>query len=258
MMLRRNIPMLALLLASLATSFSKQSPPPKDERLFELRVYHTFPGKLEALHERFRNHTLALFERHGLEHVGYWVTEEEVSKLVYIVAFEDKAARDLAWASFLADPDWKAAHAESIKEGRLVKDIDSTLLETTDYSPAIVQEMSDPSRLFELRTYKASPGNLANLDARFRDATMGLFAKHGATNLVYFHVVEGEEGAQDTLIYLLVHDSSEAREATFASFRKDPEWRSARANSEAAAGGALTLGRSNSQFMRPTDYSKIK
>lgn len=255
---RPLIPLLLVVLASVFVSCSDQKDPVKEDRLFELRVYHTFPGKLEALHDRFRNHTLALFEKHGLEHIGYWVTDEEEAKLVYIVAFENKAAQTLAWANFIADPEWKEAYAKSIEGGRLVEKIDSTLLRATDYSPEIVQTESDPNRLFELRTYKASEGNLANLDARFRDTTMGLFAKHGATNLVYFHAAEGETGDEETLIYILAHDSLKAREATFAGFRKDENWLSARAASEEAAGGPLTQGRSVSQFLLPTDYSKIK
>lgn len=256
-----SIPIALISLVALAflSACSQPTTSMKDERLFELRVYHPNPGKLDALNARFRDHTLAIFEKHGMEHVGYWVTEGDDAKLVYIIAFDSKEARGNAWKAFSEDPEWKAVFAESRKDGALVSKVDSTLMRTTDYSPAIVQEVVNPERLFELRTYKATEGNLSNLDARFRDATIDLFAKHGATNLVYFHIAEEEEGAEDTLIYLLAHKSHEARDATFAAFGKDPVWQKARAESEANAGGSLTQpGGVTNQFLHPMDYSKIK
>ncbi|MDQ8180232.1 NIPSNAP family protein [Pelagicoccus sp. SDUM812005] len=256
---RLLFPVFALLLASFLASCAKETAPQQDERLFELRVYHPFPGKLEALHDRFRNHTLALFEKHGMQHVGYWVTDGADPKLVYLVAFADQAEKEQAWKGFLADPDWKAAYAESIKAGRLVERVDSSLLRTTDFSPAIVQESVEPARVFELRRYQASEGNLASLDERFRSATMDLFAKHGASNLVYFHPADGEPGAEDTLIYLLAYESEAARERMWEAFRKDPEWIQAKTASEAKAGGPLTAkGGVTSQILRPVDYSKIR
>ncbi|MBD5780223.1 NIPSNAP family protein [Pelagicoccus sp. NFK12] len=252
-------PLCVALCLALLGACSQQTFEPKDQRLFELRVYHPHEGKLEALHERFREHTLALFEKHGMQHVGYWVTDEDAAKLVYIVAFEDEAERDLAWANFVEDPEWKAAYAESIVDGRLVQKIDSTLMRTTDYSPAILQQVATPTRVFELRTYKASEGRLVHLDQRFRGATMDLFAKHGATNLVYFHPVESSGGAGDTLIYLLAHDSRVAREQMFRDFREDEEWKEVKAASEVAAGGPLTVkGGVKSVMLLPTDYSKIQ
>lgn len=231
-----------------------------DTRLFELRVYHPHPGKLDALHDRFRNHTLDLFEKHGLEHVGYWTTEVDGQEvLAYLIAFPDRAAKDEAWKSFLDDPEWQAAYQDSIKDGNLVARIDSTMLRLTDYSPAIQQEQADPNRLFELRTYKAAEGRLGNLDKRFKNHTMKLFEKHGATNLVYFHIEPGEEGADDTLVYLLAHKDLDSRNAMFSAFSKDPDWLAARSASEVEAGGSLTQpGGVTHLFLEPTDYSKIK
>ena len=108
------------------------------ERFFEMRTYTTNPGKLEALHARFRDHTNQLFVKHGIELIGYWVpTDPEKSKntLVYILAYPSKEARDKAWKDFEADPDWKKAKAESEKEGGLVKHVDSVFMTPTDYSP---------------------------------------------------------------------------------------------------------------------------
>ena len=48
----------------------------KDGKLYELRIYTTNPGKLRDLHARFRDHTLSLFEKHGMENIIYWNVSE--------------------------------------------------------------------------------------------------------------------------------------------------------------------------------------
>lgn len=108
------------------------------ERLFELRTYTAAPGKLDALHARFRDHTNKLFEKHGMTLIGYWTpTEGDEAKntLVYILAYPDKESHDKSWKDFMSDPDWKKAQAESEKDGKLVEKVASKLLKPTDYSP---------------------------------------------------------------------------------------------------------------------------
>jgi hypothetical protein len=107
-------------------------------KVYELRVYHTNPGKLEALHARFRDHTCNLFKKHGIELVGFWTPiqgEKAKDTLYYIVAFPSAEAQKKAWQAFRDDPDWKKAKADSEKDGVLVKMVDSTNLNATDYSP---------------------------------------------------------------------------------------------------------------------------
>jgi len=111
----------------------------KNSRCFELRTYYAAPGKLEELHARFRNHTLKLFKKHGLEVVGFWgPTDKEKGSentLVYILAFPSREARDKAWRDFRGDPDWQAVAKESEKNGKLTEKIDSVIMMSTDYSP---------------------------------------------------------------------------------------------------------------------------
>jgi uncharacterized protein (DUF1330 family) len=99
----------------------------------------TAPGKLEALHARFRNHTMALFQKHGMEVVGFWgPTDKEngsQNTLVYVLAFPSRETRDKAWKDFVADPDWHKARDESEKNGKLLEKIESVILMATDYSP---------------------------------------------------------------------------------------------------------------------------
>jgi len=111
---------------------------PKPARLFEMRTYTAPEGKIEALHARFRDHTNRLFQKHGMELIGYWTPiegEEAKNTLIYILAYPDRESRDRSFQAFVADPEWKKAHAASEKDGKLVAKIESKFLTPTDYSP---------------------------------------------------------------------------------------------------------------------------
>ena len=110
---------------------------PARERLFELRVYTAADGKFEDMQKRFRDHTAALFKKHGMEIVGFWVPTDEKKKdqLVYILAYPDEAARKASWDSFAKDPDWIKAKTESEKNGKVVAKVESTYMKPADYSP---------------------------------------------------------------------------------------------------------------------------
>jgi hypothetical protein len=231
----------------------------RDSRLYEMRIYHAAPGKLDDLNKRFRDHTTKLFEKHGMENIGYWVPIDNTNNtLIYVLAFPNRAARDKSFKDFGADPDWKAAAKASEANGRLVNKVESIFMQSTDYSPAIKPTKGGKPRVFELREYTASQGNLAALDARFRDHTIKLFSKHGMEHFGYWHLTSGQKDAERKLIYILAHGSPEAAQASFAAFRQDPDWIKARGDSEKKAGGSLTEGGMagvKSTFMRPTDYS---
>ena len=111
----------------------------KDSRCFEIRTYTAAPGKLEELHARFRNHTMKLFKKHGMEVVGFWgPTDKEKGSentLVYVLAFPSREARDKAFRDFGADPEWQKARDESEKNGKLTEKVESVILMATDYSP---------------------------------------------------------------------------------------------------------------------------
>ena len=232
----------------------------EDTRLFELRIYHANPGKLEALHARFRDHTCELFAKHGMENLGYWVPlENPEEKLIFVLAYPNRAAREASWKAFGADAHWQAVYQKSHEQGGLVKKAESIFMTATDYSPAIKALIATPERTFELRTYTTTEGNLGRLDARFRDHTLKLFSKHGMEHLAYWHLTGDQKDADKTLLYILAHKSKEAAAESFKKFREDPDWAAARTASEAAAGGSLTaIGGVKSEFMKPTDYSQTK
>ena len=105
--------------------------------IHELRIYTAHPGKMGALQARFRDHTLAIFEKHGIKNIGYWTNAVggRSDELWYMIGFEDAGQRDRAWAAFAADPDWQKARAESEKDGPLVHHITNQLMNPTDFSP---------------------------------------------------------------------------------------------------------------------------
>jgi hypothetical protein len=108
--------------------------------VFELRVYHTYEGKLDGLLARFRDHTMTIFKRHGIESVAYWVPTDEPLKdktLFYILKHPSREAATANWAAFSADPEWKQVSAASQVNGKLVEKTESTFLTLTDFSPKI-------------------------------------------------------------------------------------------------------------------------
>jgi hypothetical protein len=233
---------------------------PRETRCFELRTYHAAPGKLEALNARFRDHTMRIFEKHGMVNIGYWMPADNPdNKLIYLLAFPSREAAKQSWKEFGADPDWQKAARESEANGRLVTKVESVFLNATDYSPEVKPVKAGEARLFELRTYTATPGKLDNLNARFRDHTCKLFEKHSMINFGYWTPMDKEKGADNTLIYIVVHKSKQAAETSWNAFRADPDWVTAKKASEDKAGGSLTVQDGvKSVFMAPTDYSPTK
>ncbi|MCZ2343491.1 MAG: NIPSNAP family protein [Bacteroidales bacterium] len=254
--------MFSLSLTLFAAVSLNAAPPTSHETptVFEMRTYYSPPGKLDALHARFRDHTMKLFAKHGITNVGYFVpVNNEENKLIYFLSYPSLEARNQSWENFQADPDWKKAKADSEKDGKLVAKVVSRFLTPTDYSPKLTPAQAKKPRVLELRTYTTTPGNLDNLHARFRDHTMKLFEKHGMTNLVYWVPVKGQKGDTETLVYLLAHDSQQARDASFGAFRQDPEWVKVLQASEAKAGGSLTApGGVKSEMLHATDYSPLR
>ena len=244
--------LLFLLFASLSLPATAQTK--MADMCYELRIYHTHPGKLNDLLKRFRNHTIYLFEKHGMNNVAYWTPlDNPEGKLYYLMAYPSREARDASWKAFNADTTWQRVYQESHVNGPLVSKVESIFLKTTDFSPNDL--MPEAGKVWELRIYTASEGNLPNLLSRFRNHTVELFRNHGMGNKVYF-TVDGE-GSDKMLYYLLTHPSEPAGKAAFDRFRQDPVWQQVRADSEKAAGGSLTTN-VTSIYMWPTDFSPVK
>lgn len=104
--------------------------------IYELRTYQAMPGKMPALLARFREHTAALFEKHGMKNVGYWtnVIGGGSDQLIYMLAFDDLGHRERAWAAFQTDPEWLKVRAESERDGILHARFVNQILAPTDFS----------------------------------------------------------------------------------------------------------------------------
>jgi hypothetical protein len=253
----------SLVVAAALLAFALPSPA-ADARVYELRIYVTAPGKLDALLARFRDHTCKLFEKHGMENIGYWVPLDADkgadNTLIYVIAHKSRDAAKASWAAFQKDPAWQAARDASEKTGKiLAQPPEAIFMTATDYSPALQLGAGKGPRVFELRDYTTPEGKVAALHARFRDHTVKLFEKHGITNVAYWEPTDANKGAGSRLIYILAHPSKEGGLAAFKQFGADPAWQAARKASEEKAGGSLTIkGGVKSTYMKAVDFSPIK
>jgi NIPSNAP len=103
--------------------------------VYELRMYHVNPGKMDALKARFGDHTDAIFKRHNMKSVGYWVPEDATQNLfIYILEHPSRQEAERNWADFQADPEWQKVKAESEAQGKLVDHIDHYFMDPTSYS----------------------------------------------------------------------------------------------------------------------------
>ncbi|HEY6264201.1 MAG TPA: NIPSNAP family protein [Candidatus Acidoferrum sp.] len=108
--------------------------------VYELRIYHVYEGKLDDLLRRFREHTMKLFEKHGIKNVAYWTPTDEPLKgktLVYMLAHPSREAATANWQAFRDDPEWQSVRDKSESNGKLVEKIDSTFLVLTAFSPPL-------------------------------------------------------------------------------------------------------------------------
>ena len=245
--------MLRLFVAALLLTLVAGTTTPADEGVYELRIYTCEPGKLDALNSRFENHTMRIFAKHGMKNIAYWTpTTEGDQRLIYIIRHESMDAAKASWQAFINDPEWKeVAKASQEEHGKiLAKAPESTYMKVTDYSPDV--GMVDPNKLYEMRIYTTEEGRLDALNARFRDHTQKIFARHGLKSFAYWTPVEGEK-SQNTLIYVLETDNKDAAAAAWKAFGADPEWQTARAASE--KDGKILAQRPESVYMKATAYS---
>ncbi len=143
MKLMRTFAIVILFGLGAAATAAAQAPPSTvaGAKVYEMRTYYAAPDKLEALHARFRNHTIEIFKKHGMGIVAFWVPVDQATgaatgnTLVYILSYPSLDARKQAWDEFGKDPEWIAVKTESEKEGKLVDKVDSLFLAPTDYSP---------------------------------------------------------------------------------------------------------------------------
>ena len=141
MSLNRLLPGFLLIAVAFFAGRGLQAEPAESKpaaRVFEIRTYTAAEGKLDELHARFRDHTMRLFEKHGMTNVGYWSPMDEPATqntLIYILAHESRDAASKSWAGFRADPEWHKARDASEVNGKLTAKVESVYATATDYSP---------------------------------------------------------------------------------------------------------------------------
>jgi hypothetical protein len=143
-MLRWSFACLAMALwgsPALAQNSAPTAAPDARAVFYELRIYTPEPGKLAALNARFREHTLGLFAKHGMTNVAYWNEQPSEQapegRVVYVLAYPSREARDVDWKAFVSDPEWRAVAAASEANGKLVAKVESVFMAMTDYSPLL-------------------------------------------------------------------------------------------------------------------------
>ena len=107
------------------------------QHVYELRMYHVNPGKMDALKARFRDHTIRIFKKHGMESIGYWVPEDPAlskNTLIYILKHPSREDGEKHWMDFQNDPEWKKVSAESEANGKLVLKVDRVWLDPAEFS----------------------------------------------------------------------------------------------------------------------------
>ena len=249
----------------------------KDGKLYELRIYTTNPGKLPDLHARFRDHTMRLFEKHGMENIIYWSVsegargEDEVkgNMLVYIIAHNDEAAREASWKAFFNDLEWKEVAAKSEENGKiLAMRPRAILMKETDFSSkdeAPNRDSDAPARLFELRQYNDGPDRVPSTVDRFVSGEKDIFTKHGMETVKFWTATDNS-----AFIYLLAHKDRETSrkswQAFFPDFREFMQEHRSRNEGQNAGERRRQGGRRRGQrgggnevrFLVPTDYSPRK
>lgn len=106
--------------------------------VYELRTYTTHEGRLPALLARFKNHTMRLFEKHGMKNGSYWIPTDEMrskNTLIYVLWHASPDAAKKSWDAFRNDPDWHKVRDESEKDGKIVAKVESVYMTLTDFSP---------------------------------------------------------------------------------------------------------------------------
>lgn len=131
---------IAVALGSFAAGISVGEARSVDTRVYELRTYTTNPGRMPALHKRFVEHTMRLFEKHGMQNVMYWTPMDSALRdntLIYVISHASRAAADASWSAFRADSDWVRASTASELDGKiLARAPERVFMTATPWSPA--------------------------------------------------------------------------------------------------------------------------
>ena len=107
--------------------------------------------------------------------------------------------------------------------------------------------------IYEMRVYRCVPGRLPALLKRFDTITLKLWEKHGIKQAGFFTTLIGQSNQE--LTYFLAWDTLADRDKKWTAFQGDPDWISARAQTEA---DGQIVDNITSQLLTPTAFSAVK
>jgi len=210
--------------------------------------------------KRFREHTDRLFRKHKMESIGYWLptdgTAKEKRRFVYILKHPSRYAAYKNWNTFTHDPEWKRGVLEQPEFQRLLSERPTSIfMMPNDYSAKAPTLSTKVGGVYELRTYTAAENKLAMLNARFANHTTKFFLKHGMSNVGYWTPFDRPE-SENTLIYLIQHESREKADKNWQAFSQDPNWKKIARDSQRQ--GKLLKRKPERLYLKPLDFSPAK
>ncbi len=231
----------------------------QDGPIYELRIYKANEHRFQHLITRFREYTDRIFARHNLNAMGYWVptdgTPRQKRRIVYVLKHASRYEAYANWIHFTNDREWQKVLDMPQFRGLLEEKPTSIFMTENDYSAKVANAIEKPGGVYELRTYTCNEGKLAALNARFREHSTKLFNEHGIRNVSYWTPFDQPEG-QDTLIYLIHHESREKADANWRSFLSDPAWKKVAKESQVDSN---FLAKPPARiYLRPLEFSPLK
>jgi hypothetical protein len=251
----------SIVAAATASLASAQSPAPSasptETRVFELRTYYAAEGQLDALNARFRDHALRLYRKHGMTPVGFWSPAGNPdNKLVFLLAYPSRAARDAAWRSLATDPEWVRARKATDRNGKLVRFIEEEFLTPTDYSPVVAAGEGRRPRTFELRISTVRSADAERMHAQLRANGVNELKEQGLTAIGFFTLNHPQPEPEVTLVALLARTG----EPTKATKPVDPILLVALGQPalKPTSGTIAATDGKKAEVFQPTDYSPLK
>jgi hypothetical protein len=247
-------------MAPLATAQVPAPPaaaPARETRVFELRTYYAADGKLEALNARFRDHAVRLFSKHGMTPIGFWTPEGNPdNKLIFLLAYPSREARDTAWRSLAADPEWVQIRKGTDRNGKLVRFIEEAFLTPTDYSPPVTPTRSDEPRTFELRIGTVRAADAERVHAQLRNGGARDLEDQGLTPVGFFTLDAPRTGPNVTLVSLLARTGEAARprnpvDPVLLAVIGEPAMKP-------PSGTITAVEGKKAEILKPTDYSPLR
>jgi hypothetical protein len=258
----RYLVAIAIAAAATASLASAQSPAPpatsaRETRTFELRTYYAAEGQLDALHARFRDHALRLFQKHGMTPIGFWSPEgNPENKLVFLLAYPNRAARDAAWKSLATDPEWVRARRTTDRSGKLVKYIEEEYLTPTDYSPVVATGQNVEPRTFELRISTLRSTEVGKMHTLLRATGMQELQEQGLTPIGFFTLDAPRSSSEITFVTLLARNGEPVK--TTKSVDPILLLTLGQPAMKPTTGTITATDGKKSEVLKPTDYSPLK